>query len=306
MLVRKKDDGKFYAMKVLNKRTIVERNEVECTVEEKNILMRLNNPFLLNLHFLFQTSEKLYFITDYVNGGELFYYLQKEKKFPEEHVRFYVAEIVLGLEYLHQNGVIFKDLKPENILLTHDGHIVLTEFGISKSAHSNDDGVVEFSGPPEYLAPEILEGNNYNKNVDWWSLGAIMYEMLVGTPIFYSEEYDQIVSKVTVDQIVIPNTVSKDAADLILKFLERNPSKRLQVPETIKRHPFFKSIDWNLLKERKVKPPFIPNVKDECDTSLIDPILIEDNATFSDEEFLSSTSKNAKEGHTYVSPNETV
>jgi len=165
--VKKKDSGKIYAMKVLNKKTIIERNELEHTKAEKSILQKLCHPFLVNLNYSFQTPDKLYFIMDYVNGGELFYHLQKDKKFTEDRVRFYCAEIVLGLEYLHNTGVLYRDLKPENILLTGDGHICMTDFGISKEGLlKEDDRTATFCGTPEYLAPEVLEGNGYGKAVD--------------------------------------------------------------------------------------------------------------------------------------------
>eukprot|EP01099_Mayorella_cantabrigiensis_P002140 TRINITY_DN1941_c0_g1_i1.p1 TRINITY_DN1941_c0_g1~~TRINITY_DN1941_c0_g1_i1.p1 ORF type:complete len:267 (-),score=38.28 TRINITY_DN1941_c0_g1_i1:491-1291(-) len=157
MQVRKKDNGKIYAMKILNKKTIIERQELEHTKAEKNILQKLVHPFLVNLNYSFQTEDKLYFVMDYVNGGELFFHLQKDKKFTEERVRFYCAEIVLGLEYLHASGVLYRDLKPENLLLTDDGHICMTDFGISKEGlQSDNDRTATFCGTPEYLAPEVF------------------------------------------------------------------------------------------------------------------------------------------------------
>jgi RAC serine/threonine-protein kinase len=168
-------------MKVLNKQTILDRNEVAHTQAEKSILMKLDCPFLVHLHFSFQTSDKLYFVMDYVNGGELFFHLQKEKTFDPNRVLFYSAEILLGLEYLHEQGVIYRDLKPENILLTSQGHICMTDFGISKEGlHCKDDRTATFCGTPEYLAPEILEGKGYGKAVDWWSFGTLIYEMMTG------------------------------------------------------------------------------------------------------------------------------
>jgi RAC serine/threonine-protein kinase len=190
---------------VLNKATILERGEMEHTKSEKSILQKLQSPFLVCLHFTFQTSDKLYFIMDYINGGELFYHLQKERKFDAERVRFYCAEIVLGLAYLHSKGILYRDLyvcqlplfrslirsprKPENVLLTGDGHICMTDFGISKEGLSAaDDRTATFCGTPEYLAPEVLEGNGYGKAVDWWSFGTLMFEMLTGLPPFYSQD----------------------------------------------------------------------------------------------------------------------
>lgn len=285
MLVRKKDTGKVYAMKVLNKRTIIERNEVEHTKSEKSILMKLLHPFLVTLHYSFQTADKLYFIMDYINGGELFFHLQKDRKFTEDRVRFYAAEIASGLEYLHNAGVIYRDLKPENLLLTNDGHIVMTDFGLSKEGlHSSDDRTATFCGTPEYLAPEILEGARYGKAVDWWSFGTLVFEMLTGLPPFYCEDVQQMYSKIMTAELQIPDSVSPDAADLIRKLLERDPERRLQDPEQIKIHPFFASIDFNRLVNKALTPPFIPDVKDESDTSNIDPTFTEEAPTLDDDD----------------------
>lgn len=305
MLVRKKDTGKVYAMKVLNKRTIIERNEVEHTKSEKSILMKLSHPFLVGLHYSFQTPDKLYFIMDYVNGGELFFHLQKDRKFTEDRVRFYAAEIASGLEYLHTAGVIYRDLKPENLLLTNDGHIIMTDFGLSKEGlHSSDDRTATFCGTPEYLAPEILEGARYGKAVDWWSFGTLVFEMLTGLPPFYCEDVQQMYSKIMTAELQIPDSVSPDAADLIRKLLERDPERRLQDPEQIKIHPFFASIDFNRLVNKAITPPFIPDVKDETDTSNIDPTFTEEAPTLDDEDDgpAPAQAEAGFDGFTYVPP----
>lgn len=300
LLVRKKDTDKVYAMKVLNKKTIIERNEVEHTKSEKNILMKLSHPFLVGLHYSFQTPEKLYFIMDYVNGGELFYHLQKDRKFSEERVRFYAAEISTGLEYLHNNGVIYRDLKPENLLLTNEGHIIMTDFGLSKEGlNSSDDRTATFCGTPEYLAPEILEGKGYGKAVDWWSFGTLVFEMLTGLPPFYCEDVQQMYSKIMTAELIIPDSVSANAADLVTKLLERDPEKRLQNPEIIKTHPFFSSIDWVRLINKEIPPPFVPDVKDEGDFSNIDPAFTAEDPTLSDEEGPAGNTPGF-EGFTYI------
>eukprot|EP01125_Pyxidicula_operculata_P008527 TRINITY_DN2857_c0_g1_i2.p1 TRINITY_DN2857_c0_g1~~TRINITY_DN2857_c0_g1_i2.p1 ORF type:complete len:403 (+),score=103.12 TRINITY_DN2857_c0_g1_i2:58-1266(+) len=233
LLVRKKDGhmkGRVFAMKVLNKQTIVERNEIEHTKSEKSILMKLEFPFLVKLHFSFQTPDKLYFVMDYVNGGELFHHLQIEKKFSEERVKFYAAEIAAALEYLHNAGVIYRDLKPENLLLTRDGHIIVTDFGLSKEGlHDRDDRTGTFCGTPEYLAPEVLEGKGYGKAVDWWSFGTLMFEMLTGLPPFYCEDVQLMYAKIMTAELEIPDCISGDAVDILSKLLERDPEKRLQV-----------------------------------------------------------------------------
>jgi len=306
LLVSKKEEpnkGKVFAMKVLNKSTIIARNEVEHTKSEKSILMKLEFPFLVKLHYSFQTPDKLYFVMDYINGGELFYHLQKEKKFSEERVRFYAAEIVAGLEYLHTAGVIYRDLKPENLLLTNEGHIVMTDFGLSKEGlHDKDDRTGTFCGTPEYLAPEILEGKGYGKAVDWWSFGTLLYEMLTGLPPFYSEDVQEMYTKIMSAEFIIPaDTMSHEAGDFLTNLLERNDSSRLQEPSKIKAHSFFKKIDWDLLLQKKVIPPFIPEVHGEDDTSNIDPSFTQcplDNDE-EDTEGVSAAAQGEFEGFTY-------
>eukprot|EP01100_Stratorugosa_tubuloviscum_P007041 TRINITY_DN296_c1_g1_i2.p1 TRINITY_DN296_c1_g1~~TRINITY_DN296_c1_g1_i2.p1 ORF type:complete len:512 (+),score=247.07 TRINITY_DN296_c1_g1_i2:276-1811(+) len=280
--VRKKDTSKIYAMKVLNKKTILERNELEHTRAEKSILQKLCHPFLVNLNYAFQTEEKLFFIMDFVNGGELFFHLQKDKKFTEERVRFYSAEIVLGLEYLHKNGVLYRDLKPENILLTADGHICMTDFGISKEGlMGENDRTTTFCGTPEYLAPEVLEGNGYGKAVDWWSFGTLMYEMLVGLPPFYSQDVQQMYTKIMTAKLNIPKTVSEEARTLLEGLLERDPERRLTEPSIIKSHPFFRGMDWEALLSKDVTPPFIPPVTSAESVTQIDPSFISEDPTLS-------------------------
>jgi len=271
--VRKKDNKKIYAMKVLNKKSIIEKAEVDHTKAEQSILQKLCHPFLVNLNYSFQTNDKLYFIMDYINGGELFFHLQKERKFDAERVRFYCAEIVLGLAYLHSKGILYRDLKPENVLLTGDGHICMTDFGISKEGlTAADDRTATFCGTPEYLAPEVLEGNGYGKAVDWWSFGTLMYEMLTGLPPFYSQDVQVMYQKIMTAKLVIPETISSDAASLLRGLLERDPNKRLQDPDTIKAHPYFKTIDWKAMARKEVKPPYVPNASGSIEsTDCIDP-----------------------------------
>lgn len=303
--VRKKDTNKIYAMKVLNKKTIIERNEVEHTRSEKKILQKLCHPFLVNLNYSFQTPDKLYFIMDYVNGGELFFHLQKDKKFQEDRARFYCAEIVLGLEYLHNSGVLYRDLKPENLLLTDDGHICMTDFGISKEGlESDDDRTATFCGTPEYLAPEVLEGNGYGKAVDWWSFGTLMYEMLTGLPPFYSQDVQQMYQKIMTAKLNIPKTISDDARDLLEKLLIRDPEQRLTEPLAIKSHPWFSVLDWTLLEQKDVQPPYIPPVKSKSDTSQVDPTFTSEEPvlTLPESSEISGALQSNFDGFTYVAP----
>ncbi|KAM9959051.1 hypothetical protein ACTFIR_000102 [Dictyostelium discoideum] len=307
MQVRKKDNDRIYAMKVLNKNNIIERKEVDHTRSEKNILQKLVHPFLVNLNYSFQTNDKLYFIMDYINGGELFFHLQNEEKFDEIRVKFYCAEIVCGLEYLHNCGIIYRDLKPENILLTSDGHIVLTDFGISKEGLvSDNDRTATFCGTPEYLAPEVLLGKGYGKAVDWWSFGTLVYEMLSGLPPFYSQDVREMYQKIMNEDLKFTPQFSPDARDFITSLLERDPNKRLRDTKVVKSHPFFKGIDWDKCVKKELTPPFIPPVTGgKNDTSQIDSGFLIETAKLSlDPTTLSSSMQKNFEGFTFVNVNE--
>jgi len=300
--VRKIDTGEIFAMKVLSKRHIVEHNEVAHTKSEKNILMKLQHPFLVGLNYSFQTDDKLYFILDYVNGGELFYHLQRDKRFSEDRVRFYGAEIVLALEYLHNAGVVYRDLKPENLLLTDEGHICMTDFGLCKEGlFKPEDRTETFCGTPEYLAPEVLVGHGYGKAVDWWSFGSLIYEMLTGLPPFYSQDVQEMYRKIMTDKLTFPDFVHADARNLLEQLLERDADKRLTEPNLIKRHPFFKAVDWEKLYEKKIPPPFMPEVKGKMDISQIDPVFIEEapSLQMTGESELTSVRQSDFEGFTY-------
>jgi len=303
--VRKKDNGKIFAMKVLKKKNILENNELEHTKTEKEILQKLIHPFLVNLNYSFQTPDKLYFIMDYINGGELFYHLQKEHKFTPDRVKFYCAEIVLGLEYLHNSGVIYRDLKPENILLTDDGHICMTDFGISKQGLLAEDArTATFCGTPEYLAPEVLEGKGYTKAVDWWSFGTLMYEMLTGLPPFYSQDVQQMYFKIMHAKLEIPDSLNEETKSIVIGLLERDPNKRLADSAMIKAHPYFKGTEWDKILRKEVKPPFIPPVTSKLDVSMVDPAFTSEKPTISDgsdpgESKISVDNQKKFEGFTY-------
>jgi len=297
-------------MKVLNKKNILDNNELEHTRTEKEILQKLIHPFLVNLNYSFQTPDKLYFIMDYINGGELFYHLQKEHKFTPERVKFYCAEIVLGLEYLHNSGVIYRDLKPENILLTDDGHICMTDFGISKQGLLAEDArTATFCGTPEYLAPEVLEGKGYTKAVDWWSFGTLMYEMLTGLPPFYSQDVQQMYFKIMHAKLEIPEQLDDSTKAMVIGLLERDPNKRLADASLIKSHPYVAGTEWDKILRKEVKPPFIPPVKGKLDVSMVDPAFTSEKPTISDgsdpgDSKISSDNQKKFEGFTFILENE--
>ena len=179
-MVRRKSDGEIFAMKTLKKDFIIKTNQVQNTKTERDIMTLIDHPFVVKLHFAFQNSETFYFITDFLNGGELFHHLCNEIRFSENRARFYAAELILALDHLHKNGIIYRDLKPENVLLDSQGHIKITDFGLSKLKPEQNNQTNTFCGTPEYLAPEIIIGKGHSFGVDWWSLGMLLYEMISG------------------------------------------------------------------------------------------------------------------------------
>jgi serine/threonine protein kinase len=269
-LVRMIANKKVYAMKVLKKDEVVRRRQVEHTKTERRIMEAVEHPFIVSLRFAFQTVDRLYMVTDYCKGGELFFHLKKLHTFSEDMVRFYAAEIVCALDQLHQQHVIYRDLKPENILLDEDGHIRLTDFGLSKDEVENSKGATTFCGTPEYLAPEMLLNRKshagYGTSVDWWSLGTLTYEMLTGWPPFYDKNLKQMCEKILTADLKFPAKpeVSLSARNFICGLLEREPHLRMDV-EKIKAHPFFTGIDWAALLRKEIASPFIPSVKGDTD-----------------------------------------
>jgi len=272
MQVRKKSDGKIYAMKILKKRAIIARNQVEHTKAERKILQSLQHPFLMTLRYAFQSKEKLYFVLDYFQGGELFFHLKNNRRFPEDVARIYVGEIALALGHLHSLQVIYRDLKPENILLDDNGHVCLTDFGLSKDVDPTDKAHT-FCGTPEYLAPEIVTGAGHDKAVDWWSLGILLYELTVGIPPFYSQNVNEMYNKIQHGVLRFPPFLSENCKNLIVQLLNRDPKKRLGSKDDvqdIKIHPFFKAISWEKMMKKEIDPPYKPKTKSTTDTSNFD------------------------------------
>lgn len=271
MQVMKKDTKQIYALKTLRKHHIISRMEVTHTMAERTVLARINNPFVVPLKFSFQSPEKLYLVLSFINGGELFYHLQKSGKFSMDRSRFYIAELLSALESLHELNVIYRDLKPENILIDYQGHIALCDFGLCKLNMSNDDKTNTFCGTPEYLAPELLLNQGYTRSVDWWTLGTLLYEMLTGLPPFYDDDVPTMYKKILQNPLKFPPFLEgTDAQDLLVKLLQKDPSKRLDDAQQIKSHAFFKNIDWKKLLDKGYQPPFKPTVSGFLDTSNFD------------------------------------
>ena len=277
--VRKKDTKRIYAMKVLQKKVIVQKKEVAHTVGERNILVRTamaDSPFIVGLKFSFQTPTDLYLVTDYMSGGELFWHLQKEGRFDEKRAKFYIAELILALQHLHMHDIVYRDLKPENILLDANGHIALCDFGLSKANLTKNATTNTFCGTTEYLAPEVLlDEAGYTKMVDFWSLGVLVFEMCCGWSPFYAEDTQQMYKNIAFGKVRFPrDTLTTEGRNFVKGLLNRNPKHRLGATddaEELKRHPFFADIDWEALTKKLITPPFKPKLKDEMDTSNFDP-----------------------------------
>ncbi|KAF7201657.1 ribosomal protein S6 kinase alpha-1 isoform X2 [Nothobranchius furzeri] len=275
-LVRKvtpPDANELYAMKVLKKATLKVRDRVR-TKMERNILADVNHPFVVKLHYAFQTEGKLYLILDFLRGGDLFTRLSKEVMFTEEDVKFYLAELALGLDHLHSLGIIYRDLKPENILLDEEGHIKLTDFGLCKEAIDHEKKAYSFCGTVEYMAPEVVNRQGHIHSADWWSFGVLMFEMLTGALPFQGKDRKETMNLILKARLGMPQFLSVEAQSLLRALFKRNPVNRLgsgaDGAEEIKRHGFFSTIDWNKLFRREVKPPFRPAVARPDDTFYFD------------------------------------
>lgn len=265
-LVKQKATGKLFAQKMFRKASLtVQKTLIEQTKTERAILESINrHPFVVKLFYAFQDQEKLYLILEYAQGGELFTHLATERMFPEDTAAFYMAEMVLALEHLHHTvGVVYRDLKPENCLLDAEGHLLLTDFGLSKVAVEGADRCKSFLGTIEYMAPEIILGQMYDKAVDWWSFGAMGFDLLTGAPPFQANNHAKIQQKIVKNKLAIPYFIGPDAKDFLTRLLRKEPRKRLggSMPkdmQTIKQHRFFRKIDWKKLEKRELEPPIKP------------------------------------------------
>ncbi|XP_042069165.1 ribosomal protein S6 kinase alpha-3 [Haplochromis burtoni] len=282
-LVRKitgPDAGQLYAMKVLKKATLKVRDRVR-TKMERDILVEVNHPFIVKLHYAFQTEGKLYLILDFLRGGDLFTRLSKEVMFTEEDVKFYLAELALALDHLHGLGIIYRDTSFEtvfccfSILLDEEGHIKLTDFGLSKESIDHENKAYSFCGTVEYMAPEVVNRRGHTHSADWWSYGVLMFEMLTGTLPFQGKDRKETMTMILKAKLGMPQFLSSEAQSLLRNLFKRNPGNRLGAGpdgvEEIKRHHFFSTIDWNKLYRREIHPPFKPAAGRPDDTFYFDP-----------------------------------
>ncbi|KAJ2726131.1 hypothetical protein GGI07_000770 [Coemansia sp. Benny D115] len=284
-LVQHRLTGRHYAMKVLRKASILlKRRQIAFTMSERSILSEVQHPFIVKLYYAFQSNSKLYLIMEYVAGGELFTHMANERIFTDDQAVFYAAELVLALAHLHSLGIVFRDIKPENCLLDRHGHLVLTDFGLSKTALGEDGRTSTFCGTPSYMAPEVLESaGSYDFSVDWWSLGILLYEMLTGAVPFKGKSPTQIAKSIERTKIKYPNYITPDAKDLIIRLLRKRPEKRIghgpKGVADIKKHRFFRKINWEQLEKNhgKFTPPIVPVVIGDADVRNFDSDFTSEN-----------------------------
>jgi len=276
MLAEEKATQNLYAIKVLKKEFIVENDEIESTKSEKRVFMAANqerHPFLVNLHSCFQTSTRIYFVMEYVSGGDLMWHIQHQQ-FNEKRAKFYACEVLLALEYFHKNNIVYRDLKLDNILLTLEGHIKITDYGLCKENMYHGATTNTFCGTPEFMAPEILLEKPYDRSVDWWAFGVLIYEMLLGQSPFRGDDEEEIFEAILEDDILYPINMSRDSVSLLQKLLTKDPSKRLgsgpNDAEDIKRHPYFKHVKWDKILNKEISPPYKPKINSKTDVSNFD------------------------------------
>lgn len=279
ILCKEKRTDRLYAIKILKKEVLIAKEEVTHTYTENRVLQRCKHPFLTQMIYTFQTTDRLCFVMEFASGGDLYFLLNREVQtkragFSEDRTRFYGAEITLALGYLHANNIVYRDLKLENLLLDKEGHIKIADFGLCKEDIAFGDKTGTFCGTPEYLAPEVLEENDYGRAVDWWGLGVVCYEMMCGRLPFYSKEHERLFEMILSGRPRFPTQTSQEARSLLNALLIKNPLERLGGSEAdakeIMEHTFFASVDWGRIYRKEIAPPFIPNLTSETDTSYFD------------------------------------
>eukprot|EP00795_Rhopilema_esculentum_P002018 gene2018-17579_t len=341
LLAELKGTKTVYAIKALKKDVVLEDDDVECTLIERRVLcIATRHPFLTHLYCTFQSETHLFFVMEYLNGGDLMFHIQSSGKFDENRSRFYGAEIVCGLQFLHKQGIIYRDLKLDNVLLDRDGHIKIADFGMCKENIRDGSKTSTFCGTPDYIAPEILKSQRYDSAVDWWSFGVLLYEMLIGQSPFAGEDEDDLFRSICRDRVLFPKWISESASNVLtqslnrarrsenqygrtvhpsimnvwllvvdVRLLERNTALRLGyvggTRHQIRRHPFFSAVDWVKLEKRLIKPPFRPDVKGESAVNNFDPDFTMEPAKLTpvEDDLLKSMDQMQFRGFSFINPN---
>ncbi|XP_031783603.1 atypical protein kinase C isoform X2 [Nasonia vitripennis] len=320
LMVELKQTKRIYAMKVIKKALVTDDEDIDWVQTEKHVFETASNhPFLVGLHSCFQTPSRLFFVIEFVRGGDLMFHMQRQRRLPEEHARFYAAEISLALNFLHTKGIIYRDLKLDNVLLDHEGHVKLTDYGMCKEGVREGDTTATFCGTPNYIAPEILRGEDYGFSVDWWALGVLVYEMLAGRSPFdiagASENPDQntedyLFQVILQKTIRIPRSLSVKATSVLKGFLCKDPAERLGCGRSpnafldIMTHPFFKAIDWDMLEQKQVTPPYKPQLDSDRDLANFPPEFTDEPVylTPDDPRVIDRIDQTEFEGFEYVNP----
>lgn len=319
LVVELKKTKRIYAMKVIKKNLVTDDEDIDWVQTEKHVFETASNyPFLVGLHSCFQTPSRLFFVIEFVKGGDLMFHMQRQRKLPEDHARFYAAEITLALNFLHQRGIIYRDLKLDNVLLDHEGHIKLTDYGMCKEGMLVGDTTSTFCGTPNYIAPEILRCEEYNFSVDYWALGVLLFEMLAGRSPFdiisITDNPDQntedfLFQCILEKTIRIPRNISVRAQSVLKGFLNKDPKERLGCQHDtgftdIKEHLFFKVIDWEALEKRQVTPPYRPRIDSDRDLDHFDPTFTNEpvELTPDDPSAIAQIDQSEFEGFEYVNP----
>lgn len=311
MLARLNNKDRVFAVKVLKKDIILQDDDVECTMTEKRVLSLARcHPYLTQLFCCFQTSDRLFFVMEFVNGGDLMFHIQKSRKFEEPRACFYTAEITSALMFLHSKGIIYRDLKLDNVLLDKDGHCKLADFGMCKEGIFEDAATGTFCGTPDYIAPEILQEMLYGPSVDWWALGVLLYEMLSGHAPFEAENEDDLFESILNEEIVYASWLSKEAVNILKAFLTKNPARRLGCVASeggeyaVTSHAFFTGIDWEKLNNKEMEPPFKPRIKTPEDVNNFDPDFTQEEPTLTpiDDPLIPSVNQEEFRNFSFTSP----
>lgn len=310
MLAELKGTKQFYAIKALKKDVVLMDDDVECTMIERRVLaLGSQHHYLTHLHSTFQSKSHLFFVMEFLNGGDLMFHIQAAGRFDQDRSRFYSAEIMCGLQFMHTHGIVYRDLKLDNVLLDKDGHIKIADFGMCKEKIVGDNKASTFCGTPDYIAPEILKGHRYNSSVDWWSFGVLLYEMLIGQSPFHGDDEDDLFHSICHDTPHYPRWISKEAASVLSLLFERNPVERLGMPGcpkgNLRDQPFYKSIDWNKVESRQMEPPFKPKIKSASDVGYFDTDFTMERANFTppDKDLLRTMNQEVFRGFSFTNPN---
>ncbi|CAH6722086.1 protein kinase C-like 1 [[Candida] jaroonii] len=276
MLAESRHTSKLCAIKVLKKDFIVENDEAESVRSEKNIFLKANkenHPFLLNLHCCFQTENRIYFVMEYVSGGDLMWHIQKSR-FSAKRAKFYACEVLLGLQHLHQQNIVYRDLKLDNILLTYKGHIKIADYGLCKENMGYENTTGTFCGTPEFMAPEIISGKQYDRSVDWWAFGVLLFQMLLCQSPFKGDDQDEVFNAIEHDDVKYPISMPRQTVLILQALLTKDPTMRLGSSERdaldIMEHPYFQDVNFDDVLHCRIQPPYLPELSSEHDYSNFD------------------------------------